>query len=229
MIKLMFGSVAAAVAMFVAAFLYFGGPLSSLGFHSAGENQNAVLQEALKANLPTTGTYQVPEPTTQTGTILYGNGPVATVHFNTGGFPVDSADGMLWGFVLFLVAAVLMAGALSQLDRRVPDFRSRAFIVLGFVFAISAVNLLTDPIFMHQDWRYAIFTFVGDVIVLGIGGLILARWFLPTRAELAMPASASPSAASPAVADASAATPVPGKVEEAGSTEEIPTADGPRV
>jgi hypothetical protein len=214
MIKLMFGSLAAAVAMFFAAFLYFAGPVAMAGYHSANENQNAVLQAALKANLSETGTYMVPEPTTQTGTILYGNGPVATVHFNSKGFAIDSADGMIWGFALYLVAAVLMAGALSQLDRRVPDFKSRAFIVLGFATAASALNVLGDPIFSHQDWRYAIFSFIGDVLVLSVGGLILARWFLPTKAEL-VPATS-----------ASVASPVPDKFEEATSAQEIPPVGG---
>ncbi len=203
MIKLMFGSLVAAIAMFLAAFLYFAGPIAQAGFHSANENQNAVIQAALNANLSETGTYLVPEPTTQTGTILYGNGPVATIHFNTGGFPVDSADGMLWGFVLYLVAAVLMAGALSQLDRRVPDFKSRGFIVIGFALAATTLNVLGDPIFMHQDWRYAIFSFVGDVLILCVGGLILARWFLPKAAELATGSA-------------------PQKLEEAASGVEIP-------
>ncbi len=205
MIKLIFGTLAATVAMFLAAFLYFAGPIGEAGYGRAGEQESAVLQEALKANLGAlgTGTYVVPHPGTQTGTILYGNGPVATVHYNSAGFALDSADGMIWGILLYFVAAALMAGGLSQLDRRVPDFKSRATIVICFALAASALNVLGDPIFQHWDWRYAIFTFIGDVFILCVGGLILARWFLPTKAELA-PAS------------------IPQKIEETGSSEEIP-------
>lgn len=207
MIKLLFGTVVAAVAMFLAGFLYFAGPIATLGYAPAGEQQSAVLQEALKANLSATGTYMIPNPATQTGTILYGNGPVATVQYNSSGFPLDSAEGMIWGIVLYLIVAALMAGALSQLDRRVPDFKSRAVIVVCFALAVSTLAILSNPIFLHTDWTYAIFSFIGNVFITCVGGLVLARWFLPKAAELA-PASA------------------PQKVEEAGGGEEIPPVNG---
>ena len=210
MIKLLFGTIVAAVAMFLAGFLYFAGPTAPLGYAAAGEQQSAVLQEALKANLPATGTYMIPNQATQTGTILYGNGPVATVQYNSSGFPLDSADGMVWGFVLYLIVAALMAGALSQLDRRVPDFKSRAVIVVCFALAGSALTILTDPIFLHTDWTYAIFSFVGSVFIFSVGGLILARWFLPKAAEL-VPVS------------------VAQKVEEVRGGEKVPPVDSARL
>ena len=179
MIKLAIGSVAAAVAMFIAGFLYFAGPIATMAYSKANEVQIAAVQTALAANLPQTGTYMVPDPATQSGTTLYGKGPVATVHYNSRGFPVESAGGMAWGFVLYLAAAVLMAAALSQ----VPDFRSRALVVACFAVTGSALTILTDPIFLHQDWTYAIFGFVGSVIVLLVGGLVLARWFMPSAAQ----------------------------------------------
>ncbi len=213
MFKLIFGSLVSAVAMFLAAFLYFAGPIGEAGYAQAGENESALIQQALKTNLATggTGTYVIPYPGTQTGTTLYGNGPVATVHFNSNGYPLDSADGMLWGFALYLVAAVLMAAALSQLDRRVVDFKSRATIVICFALAAASQMVLTDPIFQHWDWRYCIFAFIGNVIVFCVGGLILARWFMPVKAELA-PVS------SPAH-----------KVEEASSGEEVPPVGSPSL
>jgi hypothetical protein len=80
--------------------------------------------------------------------------------------------------------------------------------VVCFAFACTALNILTDPIFSHQDWTFAIFAFVGDVLILCIGGLILARWFLPTRAEMASPLPAQ-------------------KVEEAGRSEEVSPVNSP--
>jgi hypothetical protein len=215
MIKLLFGTVVAAVAMFITAFLYFAGPLESLGSVQAGERESAVLQEALKANLGATGTgsYVIPNPGTQTGTILYGNGPVATVNFNSNGFPLDSADGMIWGFALYLFASALIAGGLSQMDRRVTDFKSRAVVVVLFAVASSAMAILTDPIFRHFDWTSAIFNFVGSVLVFCVGGLMLARWFMPQRAEL-----------EPVAAPRPADTPSVEQVKEAASSVEIPPA-----
>jgi hypothetical protein len=213
MFKLIAGSLVSAVAMFLAAFLYFAGPIGEAGYAQAGENESALIQEALKTNLASggTGTYVIPYPGTQTGTTLYGNGPVATVHFNSNGFPLDSTDGMLWGFLIYLVSAILMAAALSQLDRRVVDFKSRATIVICFAMASATMMVLSDPIFQHWDWRYAIFAFIGNVLILSIGGLILARWFMPVKAELAP--SSSPAQ----------------KVEETSSGEEVPAADGSRL
>jgi hypothetical protein len=192
MIKLLFGSFAAAVAMFLTGFIYFAGPIATFGYTSASETQGATIQSALAANLSVTGTYLVPDPSTQSGTTLFGKGPVATVHYNSRGFAVDSPDGMVPGFILYLVVALLMAGALSQLDRRVPDFKSRAVIVICFAIAGPVLIVLGDPIWLHTDWRYAVFTFVGDVLMLAIGGLILARWFLPTKAELVHAPKADP-------------------------------------
>lgn len=180
MIKLFIGSIAAAVAMFIAAFLYFAGPLSMVAYSTASESQSAAVQTALAANLPETGTYMVPNPATQSGTILYGKGPVATVHFNTAGFPVESTEALLWGFILYFVVALLIAAALSQFGSRVPDFRSRATVVVLFAIAMPALSILTDPIFLHQDWSYSIFGYVGSVLILGIGGLVIARWFMPS-------------------------------------------------
>ncbi len=208
MIKLIFGSFVAAIGMFVAGFLYFAGPLALVGYSTAGDNEGAALQAALATNLPATGTYMIPNPSTQAGTILYGKGPVATVHYNSHGFALDSVDGMIWGFALYLVVACLMAGALSQLDRRVPDFKSRAIITVCFAVAASAMIALGDPIWLHHDWRYAIFNFVGDVLLLCVGGLILARWFMPQKAEL--------EGSSPA-----------GQIEKPSSVQEVPPVDSP--
>lgn len=179
MFKLAIGAVAGAVAMFITGFMYFAGPLALMGMASLDDNQGASLQAALAANVPATGTYMVPNPSTQSGTILYGKGPVAMVHYNTQGFSLSSMDGIIGGFVLDLVVAVLLAAGLSQLGTRVADFRSRAIIVVCFATACSAMITLSDPVWQHQDWAYAIFSFIGDALMLIIGGLVIARWFLP--------------------------------------------------
>ncbi len=181
MFKLAIGSFASAIAMFVAGFLYFAGPIAMLGYSTANEVQSAAVQTALAANLAQTGTYMIPDPSTQSGTTLYGKGPVATVHYNSMGFSLESVDGMVWGFALYLGAAILMAGGLSH----VPDFRGRVVVVACFAIASSSLTILTDPIFLHQDWAYAVFSFFGSILILMIGGFVIARWFLPTGAQQA--------------------------------------------
>ena len=74
-----------------------------------------------------------------------------------------------------------MAGGLSH----VPDFKGRVVVVACFAGAASSLTILTDPIFLHQDWAYAIFSFVGSVLILCVGGWVLARWFLTSTAQQA--------------------------------------------
>ena len=187
MFKLAIGAIAGAFAMFFTGFLIFAGPLALIGYSKVADAPGAAVQAALAANLPATGTYMIPNPSSQAGTILYGKGPVATVHYNSSGFSLESLDGVVWGLGLDLFVAILIAAALSQLDRRVPDFRSRAIIVVCFSLGATALITLGDPIWLHQDWSYALFSFFGDALSLIVGGLVIARWFLPKAEVVASP------------------------------------------
>jgi hypothetical protein len=184
MIKLAIGAFAAAVAMFVTGFIFFATPIGQLAFSGANETQSAAVQAALAANLPQTGTYMVPDPSTQSGTTLYGQGPVATVHYNSKGFSLSDMSGIGYGFVQELIVCILLAAALSTLDRRIPDFVSRARIVVLFSIAASALSNLGNPIWWHHDWAYWTYNFVAEAVMLSVAGLVIARWFLPVAAEM---------------------------------------------
>jgi hypothetical protein len=189
MIKLAIGSFVAAVAMFVTGFIFFATPIGMIAYSSANETQSAAVQAALAANLPQTGTYMVPDPSTQSGTTLYGQGPVATVHYNSKGFSLSDMSGIGYGFLQELIVCILLAGALSTLDRRIPDFASRAKIVVLFSIASSAMINLGNPIWLHHGWTYWTYSFVAEAAMLIAAGLVIARWFLPVAAE--MPAAPS--------------------------------------
>jgi hypothetical protein len=184
MIKLAIGAFAAAVAMFVTGFIFFATPLGQIAFSGANETQSAAVQAALAANLPQTGTYMVPDPSTQSGTTLYGQGPVATVHYNSKGFSLSDMSGIGYGFVQELIVCILLAAALSTLDRRIPDFVSRARIVVLFSIAASALSNLSNPIWWHHDWSYWTYHFIAEAVMLSVAGLVIARWFLPVAAEM---------------------------------------------
>jgi hypothetical protein len=189
MIKLAIGSFVAAIAMFITGFIFFATPLGQIAFAGANETQSAAVQVALAANLPQTGTYMVPDPSTQSGTTLYGQGPVATVHYNSKGFSLSDMSGIGYGFLQELIVCILLAAALSTLDRRIPDFASRARIVVLFSVAASALSNLGNPIWWHHDWAYWTYNFVAESAMLIAAGLVISRWFLPVEAE--MPATAS--------------------------------------
>ena len=193
MIKLAIGSFVAAIAMFLTGFIFFATPIGQIAYAGADEAQSAAVQASLAANLAETGTYMVPDPSTQSGTTLYGQGPVATVHYNSNGFSLSDMSAIGTGFTQELIVCILLAAALSTFDRRIPDFASRARIVVLFSVAASMLSNLGNPIWWHHDWAYWTYNFVAESAMLIIAGLIIARWFLPVAAE--MPAAPLSSAA----------------------------------
>ncbi len=185
--RMLIGSVAAAVAMFITGFIFFATPLSYLAYGSVDVTQQAAIQQSLAANLPATGTYSIPSAATANGAVMYGKGPIATVHYNSGGFGVADPGVLIAGFVHELIVAILMGFALMTIAARVPDFASRAKLVVLFSLAGGVLMSLGEPIWYHHDWAHFIYLFVGDTAMLVVGGLVIARWFLP-RAEIGVPA-----------------------------------------
>lgn len=177
--RVLLGSVAGAIVIFVIGFLFFATPLSSIGLRTLPNAEAAAVRQSLAANLPETGTYAVPGATTPEQTVMYGQGPIATIHYNTGGFPVADTGVIVGGLILDFVAALLIGAALLTLAGRVPDFGSRARIVVLFSLAGAAYMHLGEPIWYHHDLPHFIYLFVGDAVALIAGGLVIARWFLP--------------------------------------------------
>ena len=180
MIRVIIGSVAAAVAMFIVGFIFFGPlGLSNLGTVNLDDAQAAGVQQTLAANLPRTGTYFVPSPESSAAqTVMYGQGPIATIHYNTGGFAAMDTSAIVGGLVFNFLVALLIGAALIGIDRRVPDFGSRARVAVIIAVAAAAFAHLGDPIDHHYGWGHFIYRFVADSIALGVAGVIVA-WFLP--------------------------------------------------
>ena len=180
MVRVILGAAVAAVAMLVVGFLLFATPLNGLGTGNVGNAEAAQLQSALALNLPRTGTYAVPDPNTAEQTVMYGQGPVATVHYNTSGYGAGDPTMIVWGVVLNFIVALLIGLGLLGIDRRVSDFGSRARLVIPFAVAAAAFMHLSEPIYLHHDWGNALYTFFGNALALIVGGLIVA-WFIPHR------------------------------------------------
>lgn len=194
MIKSTIGAFAAAIAMFITGFVFFATPLGMIAYSTIPEAQQASVQAVLAGNMPATGTYMVPSPASAEGAVMYGKGPIATVHYNSGGFSAEDPSTMLKGFVHMLIVALIMAFALAKLDRRIPDFPSRARIVVLFSIAANMLAYLGEPIWYRHDWTYAIYQFIAQTVMLAVGGLIIARWFLPVGAAMPEGTSATPAA-----------------------------------
>ena len=181
--RVIIGSIVATFAMFIIGFLFFATPLAKLGTASLDDTQAAAVQQAVAANLPRTGTYQIPGTDTQSQTNMYSRGPIATVHYNIRGFAATDTGSLVMGFVLNFLTALLIGAALIGIDRRVPDFGSRARVAVIIAVAAAAYTHLGEPIYWHHDWGHFIYLFIADGVALAAAGIIVA-WFLP-RAKAA--------------------------------------------
>lgn len=189
MIRVIFGAAVAAIAMFVIGFIFFG-PLGliNLATASVGDTQAAAVQQTLAANLPRTGTYFVPSPESSAAqTVMFGQGPIASIHYNTGGFAAMDEATLAVGLIFNFIVALVIGLALLGIDSRVTDFASRARVGSIFVVAAVAFCHLGEPIYLKHDWPYFIYVFVADSLMLVAAAIILA-WFLPRAAAAVAPA-----------------------------------------
>ncbi|HWW65485.1 MAG TPA: hypothetical protein VNZ43_12040 [Sphingomonadaceae bacterium] len=181
MVRLVIGSIAGGIAQFLVTFLFWWTPLSRLAFSVAGDPANADLQRALARNLTQTGTgtYAVPWTSTQQGTTLFGQGPIATIHFNIHGFPVIDTGTLLGALILSIITAFLIGLALHGVAARVAGFADRVRLVVLFALAAALYLHLGQPVLHHYGWRYFVYLTIGDALGLIAAGIVIARWFLP--------------------------------------------------
>ncbi len=175
------GGLIGGAALYAVRFLFWETPLSNLGYSTVDDATNAQLQASLAQGLAAhgTGTYAVPWPGSGQGTVLYGQGPIALIHFNTAGFPVIDGGALISGLILALIAGVITALALTFAGVR--TFGERARIVILFALAATLFVDLAQPIFGHYGWGFWIYSFVADFAALSVAGLVIARWFLPNN------------------------------------------------
>lgn len=185
MIRVVIGSAAAAVAMFIIGFIFFGLGLQNIAIKSVGDIEAAPIQQALRANIADTGTYMVPGERTPEQTRMYGTGPVATIHYNVngqvGGMNAGTAlKGLIFNFAIALVFGLALIG----IDGRVRDFGSRAWVAAIIALAAAAFTHFGVPLHYPHDWAYYIYLFIADGIALAAAGIIVA-WFIKVAPETA--------------------------------------------
>jgi hypothetical protein len=179
MVRVLIGSVVGAVAMFIVGFIFWATPLQYLGYSTASDSQNAAIQLSLAQNLPHTGHYIVPNPMTQVGGNGYTKGPIASVDYNSRGYSTADPASMIAGFVQEVIVSLIIGLSLFAVAGRVTDFASRIKVAIGLSGAATLMITTGDPIWMHGDWRYAIYALVADVAMLSAASIVIARWFLP--------------------------------------------------
>lgn len=186
MIRTVLGGLVGGVIMFLVGFIFWATPLGEIAYARAGEPQNAALQIALAQNLTPTGTgaYMIPAHSNSTaGTVLYAQGPIAMIHYNTQGFPPEDMSMLLPGFIFAVVSGLLLAFGLSVTGA--ASFAGRARLVVGFALGVTTWTILAQPIFNHFGWGYWIYSFIAESTGLILAGLVIARWFVGAPAVVA--------------------------------------------
>jgi len=181
MIRLVIGSILGGLAQFFVGFIFWGTPLTRLAFTIAGPGENAALQNALAQTLtPTgTGTYFIPWPDTPGGTTLLGKGPIATIHFTTGGSAAVDPGALLGGLIVSILTAFLIGLALHGIAARVGSLGERLRVALLISIAAAIYILIGQPLYNHYGWGYWIYLFVSQVAGFIAASFVIARWFLP--------------------------------------------------
>jgi hypothetical protein len=179
MIRTVIGGLVAGIVIFVVGFIFWATPLGELAYSNADEAQNAAVQASLAQNLTPggTGTYIIPANKSAAGAVLYARGPIATVHFNTKGYSPDDMSMILPGFIVALVAGLLIAFGLAAVGGR--SFAELARLVVCFTLGFTIWEYLGSPIFNHFGWGYWIYSFIAESVSLILAGLVVARWFMP--------------------------------------------------
>lgn len=179
MIRTVIGGLVAGIIIFVIGFIFWATPLGELAYSKADEAQNAAVQASLAQNLTPsgTGTYIIPANTSAAGAVLYARGPIATVHFNTRGYSPDDMSMILPGFIVALIAGLLIAFGLAAVGER--SFGELARLVVCFSLGFTVWEYLGSPIFNHYGWGHWIYTFIAESVSLILAGLVVARWFVP--------------------------------------------------
>ena len=194
MVRSLIGGLVAGLVMFFIGFLFWGTPLAEVAFNKANDTDSATVQNALAQGLTQTGTgtYLIPTPNTQAGTVAYGRGPIATVHFNTAGFAANDASMMLPGLIFALVSGLLMSFGIGAVSRE-NSFPQIARLVILFSLGTTIWTILAQPVFNNYGWTYWVYFFVSESLAFVAAGLIIARWFVPKD----RPVTATPDEAAP--------------------------------
>ena len=177
--RLILAALASALAVMLWGFVFWAGGGASVGFSSMTSENERVVQEVLRSELPETGTYVLPDmesgaPVAE-WTARHLAGPIAFLHVTQAGAdPMSPRIYVLGFFHMFLTA--LMLGLLMQ--RTVPaaagwSARVGFAVVLGVLVAFW--SNLSDPIWFYQPWGYHLVTSFYDVAAFAIMGAVLGK------------------------------------------------------
>jgi hypothetical protein len=188
MVRTLIGGLVGGIIIFVMGYVFWASPLHNMAYSHASDAQSAAVQTALAQNLTRqdtktgkisgTGTYLIPDPRTREGASLYTRGPVSVVNYNTGGFAPEDMSMLLPGFIMAVIAGLLIAFGLAAVAGE-RGFSDIARLVVLYTLAFTTWEYLATPIFMHYGWGFWIYSFIAESVSMILAGLVIACWFLP--------------------------------------------------
>jgi hypothetical protein len=181
MARTLLGGLVGGLIIFILGYIFWATPLGDIPFSHASDAQNAAVQTSLAQNLAPngTGTYIIPAHGSAEGAVLYAQGPIATVHFNTKGYSPDDMSMIVPGLIVALITGLLMAFGLAAVGGGGRSFVPVARLVVCYSLGFTVWEFLGSPIFNHYGWGFWIYCFVAESVSLIVAGLVIARWFLP--------------------------------------------------
>lgn len=166
--SLAIGSIVAAIVMFALGFVFFG-LLGMQAYDPVAPEAAAAVQGALASSLAQSGSYMIP-PDEAAWMVDHH----ALVNYVAAGDSPSMASAMIGGFLHFLITACLLGFGLQAVG---GDAGRRIRVALWLGLAASVLMHLGDPIWYGFGWRYSLFLFVADGVILIAGGLVIAKWF----------------------------------------------------
>ncbi len=184
-IRTVLGGLVGGLVLYLVSLLFWNTPLKALAYSSVDDATNAQLQAALAQGLTRngTGTYHIPSADTAQGTVLHGQGPIATVHFNTGGFATTDSGTLVTGLLLALITGILIALGLTFAGVR--TFGERVRIVILLAIAATLYLDIGQAVTNHYGIGFFFYSFLCDAIGLSFAGVVIARWFMPGASHVA--------------------------------------------
>lgn len=177
MLRVLIGSLVAAVVTMVLGWVFFGSPLMNQGYRIASATAQSEVLAAVKS-LPESGTYIIPYGDTPEAAAAAQDG-MAVVQVNREGV-ARQMDPMTFvrGYVHMAISFLLFGFFLYMLRGSLPSFGARLLPVLLLAGVAVVWTRLGQPIWFHTDWRNAIYLAVTDFLSLAAGGLIVSA-FIP--------------------------------------------------
>jgi hypothetical protein len=190
--RILIGSVLAALGMFFWGFAYWAGGLADPFTHVSPEAEAAV-SATLKAQLAEAGLYMIPDPkngTMEESNARFAAGPYAMIHFRPSGIQMGDPATMGVGFLHMFLCSLLLAIVLSlALAFRPPSYGEApaymAVFRLGALIGLLATVFanLSQPIWWHAAWDVALKFAAYDLIAYVIAAAILAHFVRPATTK----------------------------------------------